>query len=106
MDIFFRRAEDGNTYLYFVAAEDLPPGTTYLHDTPGFFSEPTLSPDSKISSTAVDGVADTSHEKLAIDDQTQIVWVKDAAGDVYRLRVAGDASDDEEIAVVLKPARR
>lgn len=102
VDFFFRRAEDGQTYLYFVAPEDLPPGAAYLHGTPGFFSEPTLAADTKVSSTTVDGVADTAHEKLAINDQTQIVWVEDAAGDVYRLRVAGDATDDDEIEVYLR----
>ena len=99
VDFYFRRATDGAPYLFFVTSEDLPPEASYLHTTPGFFSEPSLSDDSKLSKTSIAGVEDTTHEKLPLIEGLQVVYVKDAAGAVSRLRINADSASDDEIEI-------
>ncbi|MGB1700037.1 MAG: hypothetical protein ACPHRO_08800, partial [Nannocystaceae bacterium] len=105
VDFYFRRASNGVPYLFFVTDEDLPPGATYTHATPGFFSDPSLSADTKVSKINIEGVEDVTHEKLPLTEGLQVVYVEDAAGLVYRLRINAQGAEDDEIEVYVQPAR-
>ncbi len=102
VDLYFRRASDGAPYLFFVTSDDLPPEVSYSHTTPGFFAEPSLSPESKVSMINIAGVEDTTHEKLPLVEGLQVVYVEDAAGAVFRLRINADAVNDDEIEVYVR----
>lgn len=85
VDFYYRRADDGTAMLYFVAPEDLAEGLAYGWQTPGFFADPGLT--RKLSATALDGVADQTHEKLVVQGGEQIVYLQDDAGQRYRVRI-------------------
>lgn len=95
VDFYYRRAEDGQAYVYFAAAEDRPDGADYGYARPGFFDDAGLS--SKASATAIDGVADTTHEKLALPAGESRFYFEDDTGKRYRARfvVGGDDSSVE-----------
>lgn len=95
LDLFYRRADDGRAYLFFIAPEDLAPGAPYPWTTPGFFSDPSLSPDSKLSSTEIPGVSDTTHEKLALEVGENVLYLRAAEGTLYRLRIFVREGDDD-----------
>jgi hypothetical protein len=95
LDLFYRRADDGRAYLFFIAPEDLAPGAPYPWTTPGFFSDPSLSPDSKLSTTEIPGVSDTTHEKLALEVGENVLYLRAAEGTLYRLRVFVREGDED-----------
>lgn len=87
VDLYWRRAEDGEPYLFFAEPEDLPSTADYAHDNPGFFAAPTLAPGSKLSSRELAGLSDTTHEKWAPPDGETTIYFADDVGTVFRLRV-------------------
>ncbi|MCH9684272.1 MAG: hypothetical protein K0V04_22755 [Deltaproteobacteria bacterium] len=101
VDFYFRRAQDGRPYLFFVAQDDLPPGVEYGHPQPGFFADPDLT--DKRSRTQIDGVPDDDHEKLALSVGETAVYFADDTGDTYRLRVVVSPDDDTQITVAVAP---
>lgn len=103
VDFYFRRAEDGNPYLYFVAQEDLQEGKAYGWSKPGFFSSASMDAASKVSSISIAGVADTSHEKWAPEPGNTRLYVQDDSGQAYRLTVTRpEASDGSVITVAIE----
>lgn len=52
---------------------------------PGFFSDPELT--SRVSSTNVTGVTDTSHQKWVVEEGQSELYMQDAEGTVWRLRL-------------------
>jgi len=99
VEFYFRRADDGNTYLFFVTADDLQETATYAYDRPGFFSSAGMEDAMKVSSTSIPGVGDDSHEKLAISTGETVVYAEDDTGTRYRIRVVADGPDDDAIDV-------
>lgn len=97
VDFYYRRADDGVPYLFWVAPEDLLDGLPYDWDAPGFYADPALG--EKLSSTDVSGVADTTHEKLRVDPGETIVYAADDEGGSYRLRIVAPEGDATEILV-------
>ncbi len=102
VDVYYRRGDDGGAYLWFVGAEDLPAGVEYPYGQPGLFADPDL--EEKLSATEIDGLRDTTHEKLAIGPGETVVYFADDEGQTYRLRAVMPAGDDGEIDVFV--ARR
>lgn len=87
VDFFYRRADDGNLYAYFVAPSDRPEGDSYDYEAPGFYSRSDLDPSRKVSDTAVPGLTDTEHEKVRLEPgETTVLYFADDNGDVYRAR--------------------
>jgi hypothetical protein len=98
LDFYYRRAEDGRAYVYFAAAEDRPEGATYGYADPGFYEDAALA--QKASTTSIDGVADTTHEKLALAAGESRYYFEDDTGTRYRVRfVVGDDDASLEVAV-------
>ncbi|WP_106393720.1 hypothetical protein [Enhygromyxa salina] len=95
VDFYFRRAEDGAPYLFWVAPEDLLDGLDYGWDTPGFFADAALT--TKLSATELPGVGDSSHEKLRIEPGETTVYAADDEGASYRIRIVAPAGDPSEI---------
>lgn len=91
VDFYYRRAEDGRPYVYFVAADDKPDGAPYDYAQPGFFDDSALS--SRASATAIVGVEDTAHEKLALPVGESRYYFEDDTGTRYRARFV--VTDDE-----------
>lgn len=102
VDVYYRRGDDGGAYLWFVGAEDLPVGVEYPYDQPGLYADPDLT--QKLSATEIEGVRDTTHEKLALGAGETVVYFADDEGQTYRLRAVMPAGDDSEIEVFV--ARR
>lgn len=100
VDFYYRRADDGQAYLFFVTPEDLLEGLPYGWQTPGFFSDADLS--TKVSSTTIEGVGDTTHEKVLIPPGETILYVEDDEGDTYRVRMFAPEDDTEVFAYVAK----
>ncbi|MBK6918253.1 MAG: hypothetical protein IPH07_12725 [Deltaproteobacteria bacterium] len=98
VDFYYRRAEGGVPYLFFVNEKDLPDGQPYAYGNPGFFDDPALT--QKRSSTQVAGVGDTTHEKLALVDGVTTVYFQDDGGITWRARFELP-TDDDTIAVHL-----
>jgi len=86
-DLYWRRAEDGQPYLFFSEPDDLASTADYAHDNPGFFAAPTLAPGSKLSDREVTGLSDTAHEKWAPPEGESTIYFADDVGTVYRLRI-------------------
>jgi hypothetical protein len=98
VDFYYRRAEDGRAYVYFAAAEDRPEGAAYDYARPGLYEDSALA--SKASATALAGVADTSHEKLALPAGESHYYFEDDTGTRYRARfVVGDDDSSVEVSV-------
>lgn len=96
VDFYFRRGDDGQPYLFFVAESDLKDGEPYQYETVGFFEDASL--ESKASATTLAGLGDTLHEKLHVPEGETVVYFKDDGGLVYRARIVrGDADDTIEI---------
>ncbi|MCX4246311.1 hypothetical protein [Paraliomyxa miuraensis] len=100
IDFYYRRGEDGVPYVFFVAPSDLPQGTAYAHPIPGFFDDPGLAEDTKVSERELIGVADTEHEKLAITEGQTVVYFADEHGQRYRARFV-HRGDDRELEVAV-----
>jgi hypothetical protein len=98
VDFYYRRAEDGQAYVYFVAAGDRPDGAAYGYGSPGFFDDAALS--SKASAIQIPGLADTLHEKLALPMGESRYYFEDDTGTRYRARfVVGDDDSTIEVSV-------
>jgi hypothetical protein len=98
VDFYYRRAEDGRAYAYFVATDDRSPGAAYDYANPGFFVDSGLA--TKASATSIDGVADTAHEKLALPAGESRYYFEDDTGTRYRARfVVGDDDSSLEVSV-------
>lgn len=96
LDFFYQRGADGKPYLFFAAESDPRPQAGYKYAAPGFFADPELT--QKLSSKAAGTSGDSVHEKLSLSAGETTVYVKDEAGQTYRLRlVVGD--DPTEISV-------
>jgi hypothetical protein len=95
VDFYFRRANDGGVYLFFVAAEDLPANVEYFYSQPGFFADAELS--EKVSQVQVVGVRDDVHEKVALYTGETVLYFADDLGQTYRLRTVMPEEDDTEI---------
>jgi hypothetical protein len=87
LDFYYRRASNGEPYLFFVAPSDLPDGEPYEYFRPGFFRTSSLEHHEKVSSKMVVGLVDTVHEKLHVPPGELVVYYEDDAGLVYRVRV-------------------
>jgi hypothetical protein len=87
VDLYWRRAEDGQPYLFFSEPDDLASSADYSHDNPGFFSAPTLAPGSKLSTLQVPGLSDTTHEKYAPPAGESTLYFADDTGTVFRMRM-------------------
>ncbi|MDC0719553.1 hypothetical protein [Nannocystis bainbridge] len=100
LDFYYRRAADGGTpYLFFVGPDDKRPDAddpkvlaAWDYAKPGFFADAELT--DKLSSTAVDGVADTEHEKYRLPVGESTLFIQDDAGDTYELRFTVPAGAD------------
>ncbi len=110
LDFSYRRADDGNTYLYFAAPSDLRPDAAgsdlpkaYSYAHRGFFSDATLEDSSKVSSTAIAGVSDTEHEKVALAQGDNVLYVEDDAGERYRLKIFVPQQNALEIVLEVEP---
>ena len=100
VDFYYRRADDGNPYIYFAAPEDRSDGVPYDYANPGLFHDAALT--DKASATSIDGLADTTHEKLALPAGESVYYFQDDAGTLFRARFeVGD--DDTEIEVGVAP---
>lgn len=91
VDFYYRRAEDGSAYVYFAARDDRPDGAAYDYARPGFFADAQLA--TKASSTSMSGVADTTHEKLALPAGESRYYFEDETGTRYRARFVVDGDD-------------
>lgn len=101
VDFYYRRADDGVPYLFFVTPDDLKDGEPYGWTSPGFFADPDLQ--DKLSSTMQAGVGETAHEKLAITAGESIVYTADDEGTTYRLRIVAPEGDPTEITIYASP---
>lgn len=97
VDVYYRRADDGTAMLFFVAPEDLAEGQPYGWARPGFYADAALT--EKLSATALPGVADTTHEKLAVQAGEQTVYIEDDAGRRYALRIEAASAGHPSIDV-------
>ncbi len=98
VDFYYRRASDGEPYLFWVTPEDLLDGLPYGWDKPGFYADPSLS--EKLSSTDT-GVGDSAHEKLRVEPGETVVYAADDEGDLYRIRIFAPEGDLTEITVFI-----
>jgi hypothetical protein len=99
VDFFYRRGLDGKPYLFFAAEGDPRPEPGYDYDEPGFFSEPSLSAASRVSSLGIAGSGDTTHEKVALPLGETVLYAEDESGALYRLRFTVPSEDATEIGV-------
>jgi hypothetical protein len=97
IDVFYRRGDDGQAYLWFVGPEELPANVEYPYAQPGLFADADLT--TKLSVTEIEGVLDTTHEKLAIEPGETVVYFADDQGQTYRVRAVMPEGDDSEIEV-------
>lgn len=102
VDFTLRRIESGALALFFVSPEDLGPGDAYPWVAPGFFLGPERLPGQKVSLTNVAGSNDLNHEKLVLGPEEQTVYVSDAKGAVFRLRVATDPTDARRARIAVR----
>jgi hypothetical protein len=94
VDFYFRRGDDGEPYLFFIAEADLREGEAYGYQTVGFYSSSALGAEDKISATEVFGLGDTAHEKLWVPEGESVAYFQDDGGRVYRARMVRDAATD------------
>ncbi|MFY0541066.1 hypothetical protein [Nannocystis pusilla] len=99
VDFYYRRGGDGLPYLFYVAAEDLPPNAEYKHPNPGFFTCPEVQPSCKASATSLAGAGDDIREKLRLEPGETVLYVQDDAGTLYRTRFIVPEGDAKEITV-------
>lgn len=103
LDFFFRRGDDGLPYLHFIAPSDKRPHpdnpdqlASYDYANPGFFADAALT--QKLSSTQIDGLADTDHEKFLLTDDATL-YMQDDDGVTYRLQFFVYGATDVEVLV-------
>lgn len=96
VDFYYRRADDGGSYLFWVTSEDLLDGLPYGWEAPGFYADVDLS--EKLSSTNIAGVGEGAHEKLRIEPGETTVYAADDEGGVYKIHVFAP-DDTREITV-------
>lgn len=97
VDFYYRRADDGATYLFWVTSDDLLDGLPYGWETPGFYADVDLS--EKVSSTNIGGVGEGAHEKLRVEPgDDKIVYATDDEGGVYKIHIVAP-DDTSEITV-------
>ena len=104
VDLYWRRADNGRPYLFFVDPSDLASDADYQHENPGFFTAPNRSPGSKVSNTEVPGVSDTLHEKYEPPAGETTLYYEDDDGTAFRLRVVRDDAQDETIRIFVAEA--
>lgn len=97
VDFYYRRGSDGLPYLFFVTPDDLPPGAAYEYAKPGFYSCPELADGCKESQLEIDGVGDTTHEKLRLPPGETTLYLQDDAGDRFRVRFLVPEGDAKQI---------
>jgi hypothetical protein len=100
VDFYYRRTDDGGTYLFWVTQADLLDGLPYGWETPGFYADADLS--EKLSSTNISGVGDTAHEKLRIEPGETTVYATDDEGGVYKIHIVAPDDTSEITAYVSK----
>lgn len=101
VDFYWRRAEGGVPYLFFVTQDDVGPDAPYGYANPGFFRTSALA--DKLSATQIPGLADTSHEKLEIGVGETTIYFEDDGGQIFRARIVRSSdSDDLEIHLARK----
>jgi hypothetical protein len=95
IDFYYRRGSNGAPYLFFVSEDDLRDDQTWDYTKPGFFDSSDLSADSKVSSTDINGLGDTAHEKYKLPEGETVLYAQGADGNTYRLRfeVGSDISE-------------
>jgi hypothetical protein len=93
VDFYYRRADSGASYLFFVSEADMKEGELYGYQRPGFFRTSKL--EDKLSSAHVQGLSDDTHEKLAISGSDLTVYFEDDGGAIYRARIVPDASSSD-----------
>jgi hypothetical protein len=94
IDFYYDRiAPGGDPYLFFVSEDDLRPDDRaadtplpYAYEKPGFFSSPDLDDASKLSTKEIDGIADTTHEKLRLSPGENTLYAQDDEGTAYEIR--------------------
>jgi hypothetical protein len=99
VDFYYRRGSDGLPYLFYVAQDDLPPGATYNHPNPGFFTCPEVQPSCKASATDIAGAGDTLREKVRLEPGETVLYLQDDTGTLYRTRFIVPEGDAKEITV-------
>ncbi|HFE46493.1 MAG TPA: hypothetical protein ENJ18_13530 [Nannocystis exedens] len=99
VDFYYRRGANDTPYLFFVDASDLPPGTPYNYSTPGFYDCPELSESCKVSTLDIEGVGDSTHEKLHLPAGETVLYLADDTGSTYRARFMVQGLDAAEITV-------
>ncbi|MCA9545193.1 MAG: hypothetical protein KC613_12405 [Myxococcales bacterium] len=102
VDFYFRRGSDGRPVLQFLAPEDLPPGQRYRHAQPGFFADAALT--QKVSAQAIDGLANTTHEKWVVAPGETPLFIEDAAGDRWQITVFGSFPGAPTVDLEVRPA--
>jgi hypothetical protein len=100
VDFYYRRTDDGGTYLFWVTHADLLDGVPYGWETPGFYADADLS--EKLSATSISGVGDTAHEKLRIEPGETTVYATDDEGGVYKIHIVAPDDTSEITAYVSK----
>ncbi len=111
LDFFYHRAAPGAPpVLFFIGPDDPRPDDSgeallsydYDADKIGFFADPALT--DKRSSTAIDGVTETAHEKLRLAEGETVLYMQDDEKKVYRLRFfVPTGADPTEIVVHVRP---
>ncbi len=93
LDFYYRRASDGQLYLFFANHEDLRPHpndpNTALqpeYANPGFFSCPQVDESCKQSQLNISGVSDVTHEKLRLKRGWNNLYMQDDLDQIYEVR--------------------
>ncbi len=94
LDFYYRRADDGNLYLFFANNEDLRPDPQNpnaplepAYQNPGFFSCVEVNEGCKESRLNISGVSDTTHEKLALKRGWNNLYMQDDLNGIYEVRI-------------------
>lgn len=93
VDFYWRRADDGEPYLFFSVADDLASNADYAPANPGFYANADLGAGSKLSDTEIAGLSDTAHEKYAPPEGESTMFFADDAGVLYRVRIEREGDD-------------
>lgn len=107
LDFYYQRFGAGTPpVLVFVGKDDPRPdpsgetllGYGYDADKVGFFSDAKLT--TKVSSTAIDGIKESAHEKYRLPNGETVLYMQDDEQKTYRLRFfVPESSDPTEIVV-------
>jgi len=96
-ELFLAMGDDGNPYLYFVAADDVP-GLTGSHGQRGLYADAELT--QKVSTTESLGSGDTVHEKVAVSPLGgEEYYAADLDGTVWKLTLQPMAGSDVKVMV-------